>query len=51
MPQLSILRMLDVHFIYNEVDLKSAQDSFERYERYERGFVQTKKVIMLINLL
>lgn len=29
----------------------SAQDSFERYERYERDFVQTKKVIMLINLL
>ena len=48
MPQLPMLTMLDVHFIYNEVDLMSAQDSFERYER---GFVQTKKVIMLINLL
>ena len=48
MPQLPMLRMLDVHFIYNEVDLMSAQDSFERYER---DFVQTKKVIMLINLL
>lgn len=37
-----------ISFQYNEVDLKSAWDSFERYER---GFVQTKEVIMLINLL